>query len=183
MYQEIGFLSLYCDNKVAMKGGFYFWSYLFYISKFWEYVDTFILVLKKSEVKLLHSWHHSVISWTCLLFIRYKFAWFLFGVQLNATIHTFMYFYYFLTTFNIRPSWGKYLTSAQMVQFIVGGISFWPMFFVCDSIYDNLPIVMMNQMMLVTFLYMFRNFFIKKYVSPSPSSSKSVSSENKQKKD
>lgn len=35
---------------------------------------------------------------------------------LNATVHSFMYFYYFLTSRGYRPSWNLLLTLGQIIQ-------------------------------------------------------------------
>lgn len=36
----------------------------------------------------------------------------------NATVHAIMYFYYLLSTLGLKPTWGKYLTQMQMLQFV-----------------------------------------------------------------
>ena len=162
---RLGFERTYCDSTgEALSGGLWFWCFMFYLSKYWEYVDTMILVLKKSEVKLLHSWHHFVVVWICFLFMKYNVSFFFSGVLWNAGIHTIMYFYYYLTTFGMKPWWGKNLTKAQMFQFFAGGISFWPMLVFCwQDLKSWLPIYLGNQAMLISFLWLFGGFFVKKY--------------------
>ena len=55
-------------------------------------------------------------------------AWLFVAVLLNSVIHTFMYTYFFLKT--LYPSMhipaAKYLTQAQIVQFVVGSILSFP---------------------------------------------------------
>jgi hypothetical protein len=41
-------------------------------------------------------------------------------VLLNSFIHTIMYLYYTLTCLGYRPTWKKYLTRMQIIQFLVG---------------------------------------------------------------
>lgn len=125
-----------------------------------------ILVLKKSEVKFLHCWHHGVIVWTCFFFMKLNVTWFLAGVIWNTAVHTVMYFYYFLTSYGIKPTWGQSLTTLQMIQFITGGMSFWPMLYFCsyESLKGWLLMYIANQLMLINFLWMFSSFFITKYL-------------------
>ena len=42
-------------------GRIYFWSYIYYISKFYELGDTAILVFKQKPVSFLHVYHHSLV--------------------------------------------------------------------------------------------------------------------------
>ena len=44
-------------------------------------------------------------------------SWF---VGMNYCVHAVMYFYYFLTSIGIRPSWGKSVTYLQLSQMVVG---------------------------------------------------------------
>ncbi|EAL70227.1 hypothetical protein DDB_G0274669 [Dictyostelium discoideum AX4] len=45
------------------KGVTYYWSYIFYISKFYELLDTVIIVLKKKPLIFLHVYHHCKTVW------------------------------------------------------------------------------------------------------------------------
>lgn len=45
--RKYGFMDTYCDpNGTLWASGFGAWSTIFYISKYWEFMDTWILVLK-----------------------------------------------------------------------------------------------------------------------------------------
>ena len=42
-----------------------------------------------------------------------------FTIVANSFIHLLMYYYYLVSTVSKAPSWGKYLTQLQMVQFVL----------------------------------------------------------------
>ncbi len=42
-----------------------------------------------------------------------------FTIVANSFIHLLMYYYYLQSTLSSAPSWGKYLTQLQMVQFVL----------------------------------------------------------------
>ncbi len=51
--------AILCDskNEYTLRGTLYFWIYVFYLSKFIEIIDTFIIVLKKvRKIFLIASW-------------------------------------------------------------------------------------------------------------------------------
>jgi len=50
-----------CDVNGTMwvDRGFSFWAYHFYISKFYEFLDTWIIILKGKKVSFLQEFHHA----------------------------------------------------------------------------------------------------------------------------
>jgi hypothetical protein len=92
--------------------------FYFYISKYYEYVDTFLLHLNGKTPIFLQKFHHvgAVICWH--LGYYYKVDSVVFASLLNSLIHTFMYSYYLGSLLKIKQvrSIKPYLTFAQLVQ-------------------------------------------------------------------
>lgn len=47
------------DN--ACQGPLFFWSYIYYLSKYYEFLDTVILALKGKPLSFLHVSHHALV--------------------------------------------------------------------------------------------------------------------------
>nr|XP_031543965.1 elongation of very long chain fatty acids protein 2 isoform X3 [Vicugna pacos] len=115
----ITLLSAYMLVEVAKV----LWWY--YFSKLIEFLDTIFFVLRKktSQITFLHVYHHASMFniWWCVL------NWIpcgqsFFGPTLNSFIHILMYSYYGLSVFPSMHKylwWKKYLTQAQLVQFVL----------------------------------------------------------------
>lgn len=120
-YLRRPFLDAFCDKKgVIYSHGFGFWTWVFYVSKYYEIVDTAILLAKGKRVSFLQSFHHAgaiMIMWL-LADIRHTCSWSF--VTVNSFVHTVMYFYYNLTILGIQPKWKKTLTNIQITQFLAG---------------------------------------------------------------
>ena len=88
-------------------------------SKYYEFIDTFLLVLKKKPLKFLHVYHHIVTLYLVFVALATNatFGWVL--MIANCFVHTIMYSYYALTNLGRRPWWKKYLTKLQIAQFFV----------------------------------------------------------------
>jgi hypothetical protein len=97
--------------------------YFFYLSKYYEYFDTFILYAKGREPSFLQKFHHvgATICWhLCWI---HKVDAVIAATLMNALVHGIMYAYYGLTYHKVNLSFIKpYLTSLQMIQFF-GGFS------------------------------------------------------------
>eukprot|EP01129_Flabellula_baltica_P016277 TRINITY_DN8596_c0_g1_i1.p1 TRINITY_DN8596_c0_g1~~TRINITY_DN8596_c0_g1_i1.p1 ORF type:complete len:263 (-),score=24.83 TRINITY_DN8596_c0_g1_i1:20-808(-) len=112
---------LYCDPENQFnKGRLFLYVWLFHLSKIYEFIDTLFLVLKGSNLRFLHVYHHvlTYISTWVGMCTMITFQWM--GVGTNTLVHTFMYYYYFKKS--LWPSmiipWRDTLTQFQMSQFI-----------------------------------------------------------------
>jgi len=93
-----------------------------FLSKFLDYVDTFLIIVNKKDRQLsvLHVYHHSSISavWGFLIYTGVADGTVCFGAWINALVHSIMYTYYGLTAakVNTKPL-KQWVTSVQLTQF------------------------------------------------------------------
>jgi len=96
------------------------WAWIFYISKYYELIDTLILLLKGKPSSFLQTFHHTgaIICMWALTVSRNPTVWIF--VSFNSFIHTWMYLYYLLTCFGYYSPWKRLLTNLQITQFAIG---------------------------------------------------------------
>mmetsp|Transcript_37041 Transcript_37041/g.104510 ORF Transcript_37041/g.104510 Transcript_37041/m.104510 type:complete len:265 (-) Transcript_37041:88-882(-) len=125
-YVEEGHDGIFCSQRPAgtvLDGAPGFWLYLYYWSKYIELIDTLLLCFKLKPTIPLHLYHHTVMLW--LSWGSFHFDWLEGSVWctiVNSVIHTIMYSYYLLTALGYDVWWKKYLTAAQIFQFITGSV-------------------------------------------------------------
>jgi hypothetical protein len=126
MQSNGGFQWLHCSKEVwnDSANGIAIWAVIFYVSKFYEFIDTWVLVLKNSDGKhapsFLQKFHHFGIALTMYAGVISESNWLIWCLCLNSTIHTMMYTYYALATLGYKSPWAKVLTNLQMLQFMTG---------------------------------------------------------------
>lgn len=119
-----GLVHTFCDSSMAHWDAVLApFTYLFYLSKFWEILDTLILIGKGKKASLLQEYHHAGAILTVWSGTRYESpaAWLF--VVFNSLVHTIMYTYYALSVVHI-PVPGilkRSLTKIQIAQFLLGG--------------------------------------------------------------
>jgi len=149
-------------------------SYIFYLSKYYEFIDTYIMLIKGNlnQVSFLHVYHH--FSTVIIFFLVSKLAPggdSHFCITLNCWVHVVMYSYYFLTTVIKTPEsrkkylwWGKYLTQMQLTQFFLNLVQAFWCFFYSPYWY---PGKVLQSVDMTVLLILFGDFYIKKYKSDS----------------
>ncbi|KAL9011862.1 MAG: hypothetical protein Q9173_003338 [Seirophora scorigena] len=102
--------------------GLAFYGWLFYLSKFYEVVDTFIILAKGKNTAFFQTYHHAGAMFCVWSGIRYMSPPIWMFVIVNSGIHTLMYAYYTLTHLGIQVSRNlkSMLTTLQIVQFVFG---------------------------------------------------------------
>jgi len=141
----------------------------FYFSKFLEYTDTIIFILRKknSQITFLHVYHHASmfpIWWIGVKWVAGGQSFM--PAMLNSFVHTVMYTYYGLAACGpkLQPYlwWKKYLTKLQLVQFFICCLSCFVSLYVdCDF-----PKWMHFALLFyaISLIILFLNFYIKAYM-------------------
>jgi len=157
-----------CDPTGAMLTGWpYFWLYVFYLSKYYELLDTVFLALKKRELKFLQVYHHCLTLFTAWAGMTTETSYQWWAAILNTFVHTLMYYYFVVQSFGFRPWWKKYLTVMQMVQFWLNiGITLLWLFYWVTTDYSCSGEIWSWALALVgmlTFFALFQRFYKKTY--------------------
>jgi hypothetical protein len=147
--------------------------FLFYLSKYYEYIDTCLIYVKQKEPIFLQKFHHlgAVIIWH--IGYIYKFDGIFFASLLNSGVHSFMYLYYLLTIvkpkyvdMNKLKNYKIYLTTIQVSQLVYG-------FYALPYYYYNLETTQNKIVIWICDIYIFilivlfcqfmiHNYFIQK---------------------
>ncbi|KAJ1662264.1 hypothetical protein EV178_006030 [Coemansia sp. RSA 1646] len=116
-----GFSEGMCDTDgTVWNSALFVHLYLFYLSKYYELLDTVIIILKGRKASILQIYHHAGVILVTYITNYYSSGSGLFLVWENTGVHTIMYSYYALTALGFNPPGKRYLTSLQIFQFLFG---------------------------------------------------------------
>ncbi|KAF3790612.1 Elongation of fatty acids protein 3-like [Nymphaea thermarum] len=100
------------------SGPVFFWCYIFYLSKIFEFSDTVFILLKKKPLTFLHVYHHAVVVVMCFLWLQHVQSLLVIALVTNASVHTLMYTYYLCCSVGHAPKWKRMVTDCQILQFL-----------------------------------------------------------------
>ncbi|XP_022265430.1 very long chain fatty acid elongase 7 isoform X2 [Canis lupus baileyi] len=128
----------------------------------------FVLRKKNSQVTFLHVFHHTIMPWTWWFGVKFAAGGLgTFHAFLNTAVHVVMYSYYGLSAlgpaFQKYLWWKKYLTSLQLVQFIIVTIHIGQFFFMEDCKYQFPVFLYIIMSYGCIFLLLFLHFWYRAY--------------------
>ncbi len=180
---NVGVLGLFIHEIIALKqpmwGSKLPWSdnrtfklllgvWFHYNNKYLELLDTVFMVVRKKtkQLSFLHVYHHALLIWAwwfvCHLMARNDCADAYFGAACNSFIHIVMYSYYLMAALGISCPWKRYITQAQMLQFVV---VFVHAVFVLREQHCPVSLPWAQMFVMANMLVLFGNFYLKAYVS------------------
>eukprot|EP01120_Amphizonella_sp_Union-15-10_P007816 TRINITY_DN2685_c0_g1_i3.p1 TRINITY_DN2685_c0_g1~~TRINITY_DN2685_c0_g1_i3.p1 ORF type:complete len:158 (-),score=14.64 TRINITY_DN2685_c0_g1_i3:41-514(-) len=144
-----------------------FWVYVFFLSKYYEFLDTVFILLKKNDPGFLHVYHHILTLLNVWLGMRIQMTFQLLAILINSFVHIFMYYYFTRVTLGSVIWWKKYLTTFQITQFFMN------LFVLCAwGIYNLLhqsecagdwPTFFLTVFSNVSFYILFQRFYNRTY--------------------
>jgi len=166
---------LLCDSKHRLVNTPYnLWTYVFYLSKFYELFDTVIIVLKKRPLIFLHVYHHIITMVLVYVMMDDLVAVRWLPTIANCAVHVPMYYYYAMSAMGVSLWWKKYVTKMQILQFVIDvvGINAGAYYYLsgtkCSSSTESW---LFGQAIIFSFLVLFINFYRKTYNRERPSNS------------
>jgi fatty acid elongase 3 len=171
LHEPDGWQSVACDHRgTVMRGRLLFWMYVFYVSKYYELLDTVIMVLRKRPLSFLHVYHHCVVLPLFWVYLRTSMVIHFILVVANSFVHVFMYYYYAASILGHKVWWKQHLTMAQIVQFVIDLTATYPFVYFymthpkgCSG---SMRAFIFGQVVGISFCYLFWDFFRKSYRSP-----------------
>jgi len=131
---------MFCESPQSRATGpLYFWSYIFYISKYYEMLDTLFAILRGSKPPHfgLHVYHHALVPVMIWNWQEHCMSLQFPGLLFNTLVHVVMYLYYTLKILHWPTPWKSWVTRLQIIQFVTS----FAMFSVTVRFYLNMDLV------------------------------------------
>ena len=146
------------------------WVGLFIFSKLPELIDTVFIVIRKKPLIFLHWYHHVTVLLYCWHAYYTEAGSGLYFIAMNYSVHAVMYGYYALSAMKVLPKWfpAHIITFFQISQMFVGtficGASWYYVTQTDRPCHNDLSNLIAGAVMYGSYLYLFVEFAIKRFV-------------------
>ncbi|KAI8995640.1 elongase of fatty acids ELO [Trametes punicea] len=176
LYQHGLFWALCNTGMYTERLQFYYM--INYYFKYIELIDTVFLAFKKKPLAFLHVFHHSATALLCYSQLNGQTSVQWVVISINLTVHVIMYYYYWAAAGGAKIWWKKYLTTFQIVQFIIDlcVVYFATYSYYAAEYFPNLPTLgtcagteraaVFGCALLSSYLLLFIQFYIQTYKKP-----------------
>jgi hypothetical protein len=162
------------NNGIVFQSNYYFQNpqfdkviYLFYISKYYEFIDTFLLYLNGKSPIFLQKYHHigAVICWHLCYVYKVDAIWI--SSFCNSFVHIIMYSYYLgcLLKINQVLFIKKYITSLQISQLLCGHYHILVKYRPPVETYFGYFIILIFDFYVWGLIFMFSVFYYRNYIT------------------
>eukprot|EP00240_Pyramimonas_obovata_P015845 CAMPEP_0118928726 /NCGR_PEP_ID=MMETSP1169-20130426/5909_1 /TAXON_ID=36882 /ORGANISM="Pyramimonas obovata, Strain CCMP722" /LENGTH=297 /DNA_ID=CAMNT_0006870771 /DNA_START=283 /DNA_END=1177 /DNA_ORIENTATION=- len=116
-----GVWNVWCDEppRDFTTGRLYFIYYVNYMLKFYELLDTLLMILRNAPTPFLHVYHHAATLVLCWSQLHEKSTTQWVPIIINLAVHVVMYYYYAMATLGVKVWWKRHLTTFQILQFVI----------------------------------------------------------------
>eukprot|EP01018_Ginkgo_biloba_P011945 Gb_34825 [translate_table: standard] len=146
-------------------GRVFFWSYAFYLSKYYEFVDTLVGIMRKKALGFLHIFQRMMGVCTCFLWLQFSQSLQIFGILLTTLVHMIMYLSFFCSRAGLLPPCTKLATNCQIVQFAFTFVAYvgLMMLHFRDEGCNGMASGLFNAFLNASSFFLFLNFHLKKH--------------------
>ena len=160
--------TLLFNKGVIFQSGYYFsdpWFdrliLLFYLSKYYEYADTYLIYLQNKTPIFLQRYHHigAVIVWHFCYVYKVDCIWM--ATWVNSLVHIVMYSYYAMSILKIGfiRKYKRYITGMQIAQLLLANVISPIMYYPPVETRFNYWIILGFNAYVVGLVYLFIEFY------------------------
>lgn len=100
-------------------GRVFFWSYIFYISKYYEFIGTFIVLFQKQNPTAGHVFRNAMVVVMCFLWLQFSQSLQILTLLSSTGLYIIMYVYFFLCRVGFAPRLNNVVRYCQIGQYVV----------------------------------------------------------------
>lgn len=171
-YTCLSLLNVLYEKGIVFNHHYYFSEkrfddlmFYFYVSKYYEYIDTFLIYLQGKQPIFLQKYHHigAVLSWHLMYY--YKVDMIMSASLLNSFVHSIMYTYYLASILKINyiKKIKKIITTLQLIQFFVLYSNFYLYRPPIETVF-NYGIINLFALYGLGVIYLFLDFYNREYM-------------------
>ncbi|KAK7359958.1 hypothetical protein VNO77_01927 [Canavalia gladiata] len=150
------------------SGRVFFWSYVYYLSRFLHMLRTIITILRRRRLSFFHLFNHSISAFGSFLWLEFSQSFQVLAILFTTLVYAVVYGYRFWTAIGLRGACFPFVLSCQVL--LLGcnvachvGV-FLLHFFLKGGGCNGIGAWVFNSVLNFAVLMLFLNFYVRMYV-------------------
>ncbi|CAH1413167.1 unnamed protein product [Lactuca virosa] len=97
------------------SGRVFFWSYIFYLTRFLHTLRTFIAILRRRNLSFFRLFNHSILIMMSFIWLEYSQSFQILAILFTTSIYSVVYGYRFWTAIGFRSACFPFVINCQML--------------------------------------------------------------------
>ncbi|KAI3669895.1 hypothetical protein L6452_41359 [Arctium lappa] len=97
------------------SGRVFFWSYIFYLTRFLHTLRTFFAILRRRNLSFFRLFNHSILIVMSFLWLEFSQSFQIVGILMTSSIYAVVYGYRFWTAIGLRSACFPFVINCQMI--------------------------------------------------------------------
>lgn len=152
------------------SGRVFFWSYIFYLTKYHQLFDTVIWMLHKKPLTCLHVFHHVMVLCMCFVWLEFSQSMQIVGILANTLVYAVIYSYFLWRDMGLPYKATDVAARLQLVHLgftVVASIGLLWLHFWRQEGCNGMGAWLFNAFLNGALVLLFLNFYLKKYYKSS----------------
>ncbi|KAK4789557.1 hypothetical protein SAY86_016861 [Trapa natans] len=97
------------------SGRVFFWSYVFYLSRFFHMVRTFFTILRRRKLSFAQLFNHSILTFSSFLWLEFSQSFQVLSILCTTSVYSVVYGYRFWTAIGLPSACFPFVVNCQIV--------------------------------------------------------------------
>ncbi|CAK9158746.1 unnamed protein product [Ilex paraguariensis] len=97
------------------SGRVFFWSYMFYLSRFLHTLRTYFTILRRRKITFFRLFNHSILIFMSFLWLEFSQSFQVLGILLTTSVYSVVYGYRFWTAIGLPSACFPFVINCQIV--------------------------------------------------------------------
>ncbi|GMH14735.1 hypothetical protein Nepgr_016576 [Nepenthes gracilis] len=149
------------------SGRVFFWSYVFYLSRFLHLLRTFFTILRRRKLAFFQLFNHSILIFMSFLWLQFSQSFQVLGIIFTTLVSSAVYGYRFWTAIGLPSACFPFVLNCQIVLLgcnLLGHVGVLTLHFMQQGGCNGIGALWFNSVLNAAILLLFLNFYLKSHL-------------------
>ncbi|KAF7828811.1 elongation of fatty acids protein 3-like [Senna tora] len=150
------------------SGRVFFWSYVYYLSRFLHMIRTIFSILRHRRLAFFHLFNHSISTFMSFIWLEFSQSFQVLAILFTTLVYSLVYGYRFWTAIGLRSACFPFVLNCQIVLLgcnLLSHVGVFLLHFFYKGSCNGIGAWILNSVLNCAILFLFINFYFRMYLA------------------